>query len=294
MRLITIYHNFWWTVTTVVIGAHYESIGTGRTHCQQVTGLQSQWPVFANEISGFTDWPYQVPDFFLHFLMGFDRNNRLPCTVQSRPDQIIHGRINNSEIPVRRALQILNPGYQNAGISRYGPTWLQYDFKFPVSHALQQCFDILSRLGRLLLIVGNAQTTTHINMMNPDTLPLKLIDKSQHSVQCVQKRLYCGELGANMAINTQDFQIWQCRRPCINGRSFRDINSKLVFFKPGGDIRVCTSVNIRIYPKGNRGLDIQFAGNLIQTVKFGVGFHVETANTNLQGAFHFPGLLTNP
>ena len=52
-------------------------------------------------------------------------------------------------------------------------------------------------------------------------------------------------------------------------------------------------IHVRIHSQGNGRFHSQFASHLVQAIKLGVGFDIETANAGLQGPLHFPLLLAN-
>ena len=120
--------------------------------------------------------------------MGLNRNNGLPRTVERRPDQIIHGRIDDGKIPVFGALQEFHPGHQNARIRGNGAARLEHQLQLSITHAFIKGFHIICRLRRGFLVVGHTQTAPHIQMANTDALLCQGVDQRKHPVQGIQER----------------------------------------------------------------------------------------------------------
>ena len=96
-----------------------------------------------------------------------------------------------------------------------------------------------------------------------------------------------------MAVHPVDIQVGQAGRPGIDCRRLGDIDAELVFLQAGRDIRMSARIHVRIHSQGNGRFHSQFASHLVQAIKLGVGFDIETANAGLQGPLHFPLLLAN-
>ena len=102
-------------------------------------------------------------------------------------------------------------------------------------------------------MIGNAQTTTYIYVVEVDTLGLQLVHQSQQSVHCVDKRPDLGNLRANMAVNAHHRDMRHLGSTLINLRSQIYIYTKFVLFQASRDIRVSIGIHIRIYSQRDSG-----------------------------------------
>ena len=192
------------------------------------------------------------------------------------------------------ALEEFHPRQQDTGIGGNGPPRLHDQLQRTVAQALRQRGHVIRRLRWLFLIVGDPQAAAHVQVSDINVLLCQGVDQFQHPVQCIEERRHRRELRADVTIHTLYVQVLHGGGTLVDGWRFRNVDAELVLFQPGGDIGMGTGVHVWVHTQGNRRPDTEFTRHFVQAIQFGVGFHIETANTGLEGAAHFPALLSNP
>ena len=67
-----------------------------------------------------------------------DRDDILPGLVQRRPQQVVHGAVDDGEAAALGVLQVLHAGQEDPGVGGNRAPRLQQQFLRPVRHVLQQ------------------------------------------------------------------------------------------------------------------------------------------------------------
>ena len=100
--------------------------------------------------------------------MGFDRHDVLPGRIQARADQVVHGAVDDGEVLVFGGLEEQHLGDKDAGVSGNGPA--RFDVHRQVAgDVLEQGLHVIDRRRWRFLVVGDAQATAQIQMVNFDT-----------------------------------------------------------------------------------------------------------------------------
>jgi len=179
-------------------------------------------------------------------IAGHHRHDVLPGAVQCRPQQVVHGGVDNGEVLVFAVLQVLHLGNQNAGIGGDRAARLDEDFLATIGQARQQRPHIRFRRRRLLVMVGHTQATAQVNMLQGDAGRFEVIDQFQDTVEGVDKGRYFRQLGTDVAIDAFDPQVGRVRHLTVSRQRVIDTDTELVFFKAGGNVRMRVRIDIGI------------------------------------------------
>ena len=107
------------------------------------------------------------------FLYGLDVH---PCLIKGRAKHIVHRRIHQRKVMVRRRFKILHLHDQHACVGGNRASGLKHELYIAVTQHLPNRSDVLGDGGRLLIAVMYAQSAAQIQMANDDAQPRQRID----------------------------------------------------------------------------------------------------------------------
>jgi hypothetical protein len=81
----------------------------------------------------------------------------------------------------------------------------------PLINAIEELGQEGASVGRGFGVVTDAEPTPEVEMAEHDSVGLERIGKGQHSMEGVKKRRRIDKLGADMAINADDFDPFEGR-----------------------------------------------------------------------------------
>ena len=109
----------------------------------------------------------------------------------------------------------------------------------------------------------------------------------QHTVHRVEVRGAVGDLGADVAVNAHNAQARQLRGPLVGGQGVFMGHAKFVALEPGRNIGMGFRVHVRVDPDADRCPPTKIHCNRVQDRELRFAFHIEAADSGLQGLAHF-------
>ena len=213
----------------------------------------------------------------------------VPGLVHGGARQIVHGGIDDAEVFFCAGLEVEHFAHANAGVAHEGSTRLQQDFALPhaariqtFQHAVQQLVDG----GRCLVVVGNAQPTAQVDVVQGDACGLHLLHQIQQAFHGFQIGGGLGHLRADMAVDTDDLQAGQTSRVLISSQHIGVGNAEFVAGQAGRDVRVGFGIDIGIDADAYGGAPAHFQRHGIEGVQLRQAFDIEAANAGFQGKAH--------
>ena len=151
MGAVAVHHDLGRPAAAVVIGGHGEAVGAGPEHGQQVPLGEAQFTILAEEVTGFAHRSDDIPVRGLATTAAVDRLDIHPRLVQGRAQHIVHGRVHQREIVLRRGLEVSHPGEQQSRVGGDGATRLEQQLQFASAQLTPQGADVVGyRGGRFL------------------------------------------------------------------------------------------------------------------------------------------------
>ncbi|MNJ26724.1 hypothetical protein D3C77_212140 [compost metagenome] len=124
-----------------------------------------------------------------------------------------------------------------------------------------------------------------------DTAVAEAVDQRQQAVEGVEEGFQGGQLRADVAVDTDHFQVRQLGGANVHLFGIGDGDTELVFFQTRGDVRVGAGIDVRVDPQRNRRAQAHLGGNHLQAFQLVGGLDVEAVHADFQGATHvFTGL----
>jgi len=290
--LVTVHQHLGGAAAGVVVGAHDEAVGAGRTHRQQVTFGQCQLAILGEEVAGLADRPDDVVVARIAFVR-LHRDHVHPRLVQRRTDQVVHRCIDDGEILVRGVLEILHAGQQQAGVGDDGAARLEHQRQATAFDALAHGLDVVTGQRWLFVAIAHPETAAQVQVTDLDAARGEPIDQRQQAVEGIEEGRQAGQLRADVAVDADHFQVRQLGRAGVDRLGVVDIDAELVLFQPGGDVGMGAGIHVWIDPQGNRRLHAQFGGDLLQTLQLVGGLDVEAVHTDFQRAAHVVASLAD-
>src|SRR6266446_5713102 len=143
-ELVATHKRFSWQRPRIVIRGHHKPVST-RAHNREQIPLEHlrHFAIERKKISALANRAHEV-DLFARWVVRFTNWNDLVITVVKRgPNQIVHSRIDNREFLLTGALDITDPGQQNAGISNQQSARLEQNPQVQIAQRRQNRIDIL-------------------------------------------------------------------------------------------------------------------------------------------------------
>ena len=146
---------------------------------------------------------------------------------------------------------------------------------------------------RLLVGVGDCQSTAEVEVLDAQAACLHGIDKIEQPVQCVEVRAGLRDLGADVAVDAHDVQPRKCSCPKIGGDGALMRDAELVGLQAGGDVGVSLGVDVGVDAQADACASTHIHGDLRQHIQFGVAFDVEAHHPGQQRLLEFLAGLSN-
>ena len=140
--------------------------------------------------------------------------------------------------------------------------------------------------GRCLVVVGNAQPTAQVDVVQGDACGLHLLHQIQQAFHGFQIGGGLGNLRTDMAVDTDDLQAGQTRRVLVSGQHLGVGNAKFVAGQAGRDVRVGFGIDIRVDADAHGRALAHFQRHGVEGVQLRQAFDIEAANAGFQGKAH--------
>ena len=181
----------------------------------------------------------------------------------------------------------LNSRQQRACIADQTAAWLKNQFQTACTHQFLNFFGIRAQIRHIFILVNNADTAAQVQVFQHNAFVCQLVDQGQDTFAGFDKRAEVGQLRADMAVDTDNFQMALSGSMTIGLKRIGIGNTKFIGFQAGGDIRMGFSVDIRVDTQGNRSDFTQTRSNFLNAVDFGNAFHIEAFHACIQRKFNF-------
>ena len=159
---------------------------------------------------------------------------------------------------------------------------------------LHQFAAILVGVRGLLLVVTDSQAAAQVEITDADALDPETAHQVLEALQGLHEGGHPGDLGADVAGHPQHLQMRQLHGPAVVIQGPLDIDAELILLESGGDIGMGAGVDVRIDPKGHRGLLLDETGDAVDLLQLLGGFHIEQQDAGLQGRPDLLGALAHP
>ena len=97
-----------------------------------------------------------------------------------------------------------------------------------------------------------------------------------------------------MSLNSTNFEMRERRSHLVNFKGSVDADSKFIFAFAGRDELVRFCIHIGIHSNGHGRLETEFAGDVIDPLKFALAFDIERVNSLAKGISDFLTSLPYP
>ena len=97
--------------------------------------------------------------------------------IKGRAQQVIHGRINDSEIFCRPGLEDFDACQENAGIADQIAARLEHQFQSATTDAAQDFAHVRTRIRRDFFVVADAEAATKVEMADRDAFGRQCVDQ---------------------------------------------------------------------------------------------------------------------
>src|SRR5690606_3973948 len=109
------------------------------------------------------------------------------------------------------------------------PARLEQQGALPPGGLLAHPAEVFAGGGRRLVLVDHAQTAAHVQVPYPDALVGEPVDQHQHAIPSGQRRGVVGQLGGDVAVGADDFEVRQLCGAAVDGQCLIDVDAELVF-----------------------------------------------------------------
>src|SRR5690606_17595827 len=141
--------------------------------------------------------------------------------------------------------------------------------------------------------IADANATTQVKVLQGNALVGQGFDQVDQFAQGVQVGADFGNLRADVAVDAYDVQARKLRGALVYRRRERNINTKLVFFQPGGNVGVRVGVHVRVHTQRDRRATSHFARDGRDTLQFAFGLYIEALDARFQRGADFPRLFAH-
>src|SRR5690606_444446 len=149
--------------------------------------------------------------------------------IKARPDEIVHGRVQDDEAPRLAFLYIDHPRHQDSSVPRDEAAGLQDDLATEVAYHLADDIAVAIGMGRLGLVhfVWNPKATAKIHAADRMARGTQFAHQTRNPREGGAERLEIGQLRADMDIDPDDFNAGERRRPGIEWQRLRPGHTEL-------------------------------------------------------------------
>ena len=229
--------------------------------------------------------------------MFVQRDDPVKGLVHRRARQVIHRGVHNAEILLFAGLEIQHLGDTHASIADQRAPGFDHQFALPEAARVQLGQQLCQQgIGRrwIVAVVVDAQSATQVDVVELNPRYFDGCYQIQHPVHGVQVWGAIGDLGADVAVNAHNAQTRQLRRALVGRQCVLMGHTKFVALEPGRNIGMGFRIHVRIDPDADGCFAAKFQSNRVQDREFGFAFHIEAADTDLQGQAHFRAGFANP
>ena len=155
-------------------------------------------------------------------------------------------------------LQELDLSQEDPGVGGNRTARLKNQFEGAIAQALFYRSNVLCRGSWLFILITHAETTTEVEVFDGDATPAEFVDQCKNAVECIKEGINFSELAADMAIDALHVQARQACGFFVNAYGVINIDTELVVFQAGRNVRVSLCINVRIHTQGYRCCFSQF------------------------------------
>ena len=214
--------------------------------------------------------------------------------VESGPDEIVHRGVDDGEVLRVAALEILHPREQQAGVAYQVAARLENQPLRAIVQARQQGFDVGARRRRCFVAVADAQTATHVDVLERDAVPRQGIHQAEDPVERVHERGDVGDLRPDVAVDAGDADAGEGCGLAIQSRRILEGDAELVLAQAGGNVGVRAGIDIRIDAQAHRRGAAERSRHRRQPPQFARRFDVEAQDAGGQRLAHLGLGLAHP
>src|SRR5690606_39590399 len=131
----------------------------------------------------------------------------------------------------------------------------QHQFQVPQAgslQALEHLAEQVDRLQHLFIGIANADAAAQVEVVQLDARFTQAQNQRNEFFQGIQVGCRFGDLRADVAVHTDDFQPGKGFRPAVDFGGTFDVDAELVFLQPRGDVRVGVGVDVGVHAQRNR------------------------------------------
>src|SRR5688572_10269774 len=203
-------------------------------------------------------------------------------TIQSRAHQVVHSGIHDDKALAPLVLYEVHARQKNSGIAHNDSAGFENERQSQFPGGADDKLRIVQRRGCFFTVVGNAQTTTEIQVAEPNAFLPELRHKFSKTLDRLPVRAELCDLGTNVTRHAHDLDLGLLLQLEIELVSLLETNSKLMVPHPRRDIGVSTGIDVGICAQGDSSTFARLARCLYNQIRFSGRFHVEEEDIGLE------------
>ena len=217
----------------------------------------------------------------------------MPGLVKCRPDEVVHGRIDDDESLCRAGLHEDHLAHQHARLADQPPAGLEGQRAAqPCGFAGHHGQEVGDR-GRLLVGINDPQAAADIEAVDAMAVGAQLPDQLAHPHDGVAIGIERGELRADMHGHAHHVEVGQAAGQREGLAREIDVDAELVLLAARRDLGVGLGIDVGIDADGDVGLHAELAGDGVQRLELGRALDVDLADARLQRGHQLRRLLAD-
>ena len=222
---------------------------------------------------------------------GYDA---VPGLVEGRPDQVVHGRVDDHEAASPAVLDVEHLGDEDPGVANDQAPRLEDEAGVEAPGRLPDHLRVCGHVGRALVAVGDAQPAAQVEARERQAGAPQLRVEGGHALEGRPEGRQPHELRTD--VHRQALQVDARHLHGLPGQLARqvEVDPELVLGLARGDLFVGLGVHVRVDPQRDRRLAAAVGGDTVERCELGRGLDVELQDADIQRRGHFLGRLANP